>query len=245
MTLQTIADLFSGNQTKKTLLFVSLPLIWLSYFGTLAIAVHLSAKTYNWRHTAISKLLYPRNDPEFHSIASFGVAVAGLLMIPFAGYICRTVRSASPLAADIGAWAFGAGAACLILAGLIVSHPYRGSSAFPRLHEMLARSSAVALGAGMFLFWICAVKGYSAVTAGKIPHAGGLLVSWSVLALPAMMVVALRLAAHAHFGWSNPVYQALENPRVWHLGLWEWLGSAAVFLFLLSAALFLPERAAE
>jgi membrane protein implicated in regulation of membrane protease activity len=69
-----------------------------------------------------------------------------------------------------------------------------------------------------------------------------LLGSWSLLTLPAILVIFLRLATAAHFAWSNPVYLAIENPHVWHLGFWEWIGSAAVFLFLASATLFLPRH---
>jgi len=96
-------------------------------------------------------LLYPQNDPEFHAIASVSIALAGLLMIPFAGYIRKRLRYVSPIATDIGALVFGAGAICLSLAALIVSHPYRGNATFPRLHEILARSSAFALGVGMLV----------------------------------------------------------------------------------------------
>ena len=59
---------------------------------------------------------------------------------------------------------------------------------------------------------------------------------------PTLFVVVLRLLTAAHFQWSNPVYQEIENRSLWHLGFWEWLGSIAVFLFLLGAAVFLPEN---
>jgi hypothetical protein len=59
------------------------------------------------------------------------------------------------------------------------------------------------------------------------------------------LIAILRIAAGAHLDWSNSLYEALENRDVWDLGLWEWLGSAAVFLFLVSAALFLPEQTDE
>ncbi len=240
MVLRGIFDYLSGNLSRRTLLLVSLPLMWLSYFGTLAIVICFSPQAYQWRHTAISSLLYPRNDPEFHFIASIGVAVAGLLMFPFAGYIRRGLRSASPIAANVGGFAFGAGAVCLILAGLIVSHPYRGSSNFPRLHEMVARGSAIALGTGMLLFWVCAMNGYFRATANQTRYAARLLASWSILTLPALPIIVLRMMTHAHFEWSSPTLQELENPRIWRLGFWEWIGSAAVFLFLVSSALYLP-----
>jgi len=58
----------------------------------------------------------------------------------------------------------------------------------------------------------------------------------------ALLVIALRLLAGAHFQWSNPVYRALENRSLWHLGFWEWIISGAVFSFLYAATLFLPEN---
>ena len=229
-----------GNLTKRFLLRVWLPLIALSYFGTLTIAARLSPQSYNWRRKAISKLLYPGYDPKFHDVASFGVALTGLLILPFADYIRRKLRKVAPRIVDAGAFTLGLGAIGLILAGLITSHPLHGTPAYPRLHEIIARTAAFALGAAMITLWASAARGYHASPA-RTSEWRWLLVSWSVVTLPALSVVVLRAAAGAHLGWSNPVYQKLQNRALWPLGLWEWLGSAAVFLFLLSAVLFLPE----
>jgi hypothetical protein len=229
-----------GNLTKRVLLSVWLPLIALSYFGTLTIAARWSPQAYDWRRKAISKLLYPGYDPKFHLVASLGVAVTGLLMLPFADYIRRRLRTVAPRMVDAGTFSLGVGAIGLILAGLVISHPLHGTSAFPRLHEMLARMAALALGAGMIVLWACAVKGHHS-SSTRNSEWRWLLVSWSIVTLPALSVVVLRVAAGAHLDWSNPLYQKLENRALWPLGLWEWLGSAGVFLFLLSAALFLPE----
>jgi hypothetical protein len=189
--------------------------------------------------TSILKLLYPVYDPQFHYVASLGVALAGLLMLPFAGYIRRKLYRVSARAVDVGTFAFGLGAIGLILASLIVSHPAHGTSAFPRLHEMLARMAAFAFGTGMTVFWACAAKGYRA-SSTRSREWRGLLVCWSLVTLPALAVVLLRAAVGAHL-WLIPIYQKLEARALWHLGFWEWLGSAAIFLFLLSAALFLPD----
>jgi hypothetical protein len=241
ITPRRLLSFLSGNLARRVVLFALLPLIWFSYFGTLTIAAWFSPETYDWRRKAISKLLYPRDDPEFHSIASLGIALTGLMMIPFAGYIRRRLRSVSATTTDIGISAFGLGAICLILAGLIVSHPYQETSTYPRLHEMLARGSALALGVSMLVLWASALKGYLA-SSGKTSRWRWLLISWSLVTLPAIFVIVLRLVAHLRLEWSNPIYRLLQNPRVWHLGFWEWIGSAAVFLFLLCSALFLPEH---
>ncbi|HJU12458.1 MAG TPA: DUF998 domain-containing protein [Candidatus Binataceae bacterium] len=223
--------------TRRFLLLVWLPLIAFVYFGTLIIAARLSPHAYNWRRMAISKLLYPGYDPKLHYVASLGLALTGLLMLPLAGYIRRRLRKIAPIIVDIGAFALALGAIGLILAGLIVSHPLHGTSAFPWLHEILARSAALALGAGIIAFWVCAAKGFSNGTS----EWRWLLFCWSLVTLPALLVIVLRIVAAAHLGWSNPLYHKLESRTLWHLGFWEWLGSVAVFFFLLSAAVFLPE----
>ena len=179
------------------------------------------------------KLLYPRNNPQFHAIGSVGVAVAGLLTIPFAGCMGRRLRVISPVPAEIGALAFGAGAISLILGALIVLQPF--------LHEMFARGAGICLGLGMLAFYVCALRGL-AVPPGQRHARLRIFLAWSLIVPPALLVLVLRLLADAHFQWSNPVYRAIENRSLWHLGFWEWTGSTAVFLFLLGGALFMPEN---
>jgi hypothetical protein len=69
-----------------------------------------------------------------------------------------------------------------------------------------------------------------------------IFLAWSLTVPPALVVVVLRLLTADHFQWSNPVYQAIENRSLWHVRFWEWIGSIAVFLFLLGAAVFLREN---
>ena len=187
--LAKLVNLLSGNATRKTLLFALVPLMFVSYFGTLGLAVFLFPGTYDWSHKSISTLLYPRNNPEFHFMASIGIAITGLLMIPFAGYINRRLRIASPLAANAGTIAFVGGIICLILAGLIVSHPLYGKSSVPRLHSILARSAAIGIGVGMVVFDACAAKGYFNRANGKKPYRRSLLILWSLAILPVILAV--------------------------------------------------------
>ena len=120
-----LLNFFSGNLTTRTLLFVLIPLIFLSYFGSLASAIFLSPIAYDWRYSVISHLISPRNNPKFHAVASL---ITGLLTIPFAGYINRRLRVASRLGVRIGTAAFASGAIWLILASLIVSQNHDGTS---------------------------------------------------------------------------------------------------------------------
>jgi hypothetical protein len=239
-----LLNFFSGNLTRRTLLFVLIPLIFLSYFGTLASAIFLSPIAYDWRYSVISHLISPRNNPEFHTVPSLGIAMTGLLIIPFAGYINRRLRVASRLGANIGTVAFASGAIWLILAGLIVSESHHGTSSLPRPHEMCARTAALGIGTGLTVFCLCGLKGYFIQVKGKKLYQRKLLIFWIPLTLgPILGVVfteCLLRMERAHLLWSYPIDQ-LKNSLFWHLAFWEWIGSAAVFLFLLSTALFLPE----
>jgi hypothetical protein len=112
---------FSGNLTRKTLLFVVVPLIFLSYFGTLAFAIFRFPEAYDWRDSVISHLISPRNNPEFHSESVLRYGHHGAADDSICRYINRRLRVASQLGANIGAFAFGSGVIWLILASLIVS----------------------------------------------------------------------------------------------------------------------------
>jgi len=226
-----LIDFSSGKVKQRNLVRIFLPLILASYFGSLTLAIWMFPGPFDWRTRSMSKLLYPSNNPQFHAIGSAGVAVTGLLIIPFAGYIGRGLRVISPVSARSGALALGAGAISLILGGVIVLQPF--------LHEIFARGAGICVGVGMLAFYWCALRGLSVPSDER--YARRLFLAWTLIVPPALLVVVLRLLAAAHFQWSNPVYRAIENRSLWHLGFWEWIGSTAVFLFLLGAALFLPE----
>jgi len=227
-----LIDFCTGRLEQRTLRRIFIPLIAASYFGSLILAIWLFPGPFDWRTRSMSKLLYPENNPQFHAIGSIGIAIAGLLMIPFAGYIKRRLCDSSRRAAEIGALAFGVGAISLIFGALIVRQPY---------HEMFARSAGICLGLGLVAFYWCALRAFSAP-----PDDGErdlrIFLAWSPIVPAALLVVLLRLLAGAHFQWSSPIYRALENRSLWHLGFWEWMISIAVILFLYAATVFLPEN---
>lgn len=209
-----------------------MPLILFSYFGSLTFAIWTFPGPFDWRTRSMSKLLYPANNPRFHSIGSAGVAFSGMLTIPFAGYIGKRMRVFFPIAAEIGALAFEAGAMSLILAALIVLQPL--------FHEIFARGAGICFGLGMLAFYVCALRGRSAsANVRSVPLR--IFLAWSLIVPPALLIIMLRLLASAHFHSSNPIYRSIESRSFWHLGFWEWIGSAAIFIFLFCAALFLPE----
>ena len=111
---------------------------------------------------------------------------------------------------------------------------------------MCARTAALSIGIGLTTFCACAIKGCFIPTIGKKLYQRRLLISWILLTLvPILGVVStecLLLTMRAQLPWSYQIEQALKNSLFSHLAFWEWTGSAVVFLFLLSSALFLPEQ---
>ena len=227
------------------MLFVMVPLSFASYFGIMGIAALLYPESYDWRFNSMSRLLYAQDNPEFHHGASLSVAVTGVSMIPFAGYIRRRLHGIAPTAATIGAVAFFAGCICLTLAGLITSHPAHGISRFPRLHDNLARLSAVGIGVGMLVFNACGMKGYFRPKPGNPLPRRSLIVSWNLLTLPLLLMVIAWLVVRTCLKQSGPTYDAIATSAAWQIGFWEWIGAPVIFLFLVCAVLFLTENTSE
>jgi hypothetical protein len=240
-----VFDYLAGKITRRTLLGVVFPCMCVAYFGTLALAVLLFPHSYDWRVLSISQLLYPRRNPQFYAVAASGVAVTGVLLIPFAGYLRRRLQVAAPIGARVGAVSLIIGAICLILAGLVSSQPAQGRSSFPKLHGIMGRAAGLGVGIGLVVFAACGVKGYFTVATGRQLYPRSLLAIWSLTILPVVLVVLVWLALLAHFQWLDPVHRALAGTVVWHLGIWEWSGSVMVFLFLGGSVWLLPEHAAD
>ncbi|HTS19714.1 MAG TPA: hypothetical protein VMP11_19215 [Verrucomicrobiae bacterium] len=222
--------------------FVLLPLIFLSYFGMLAVAASLYPDTYDWRYLSISKLLYPLTNPQFHYIAAFSVAVTGVLLAPFAGFIRRRLGNTSSCSAHVGSAMFFIGCMCLTLAGLIASHPQHGTPRFPQLHSTLARISVIGIGLGLVIFNVGATRGYFRRPFGRTPRLRGLLLSWNLLTAPIVLVTMTWGVIRLLVKRSTPAYHTIAATALWKVGFWEWIGSIVVFAFLVCAVWLLPEH---
>src|SRR6201984_2021790 len=99
---------------RKSTLAALLVLIFLAFFGTLALSARTFPRNYDWRYRVISNLLSPRDNPNHYWLAASGLVLTGLLMLPFAGYLRRHLEVIAPRAARIGAANFAAGIAALI-----------------------------------------------------------------------------------------------------------------------------------
>src|SRR5919198_2850229 len=95
---------------RKSVLTALLVLIFLAFFGTLALSARMFPQGYDWRYRVISNLLSPRDNPGHFRFAATGVALTGLLMLPFFGYIQRQFNSITPRMARVNTAIFTAGA---------------------------------------------------------------------------------------------------------------------------------------
>jgi hypothetical protein len=61
--------------------------------------------------------------------------------------------------------------------------------------------------------------------------------TWSLVTLLSLggifLSESLLLLTRLKPNWAVPIRSVLRHSVFWHLGFWEWLGSAAIFVFLL------------
>ena len=224
---------------RKAVLSALLALIFLAFFGTLGLSARMFPQNYDWRFRVISNLLSPRDNPGHYWLPACGMIVAAVLMLPFVGYLHRNLEIASPRAARVSTGAFIAGIVALICACLVVPQHVHDVLGIRRLHELIARSAAGFMAIGMLSACWCAWKGFRK----NLLHRR-LFWTWSLLTLLPLAGIflseCLLVLTRLHPAWGMPIRSLLRNSVFWHLGFWEWSGSAAVFVFLCAAVFFIP-----
>ena len=230
---------FSRVLYRKAVLSTLLALIFLAFFGTLVLSARMFPRNYDWRYRVISNLLSPRDNPEHFWLPACGIILAAVLMLPFAGYLHRNLEITSPRAARVSAGALIAGITTLICACLVVPQHAHDVLGIRRLHEFIARSAAGFIAIGMLSACWCAWKGVRK----NLLHRR-LFWTWSLLTLLPLAGIflseCLLVLARLNPAWAMPIRSVLRNSVFWHLGFWEWLGSAAVFVFLCAAVFLIP-----
>lgn len=232
------------SPSRGALRWVFLPLILLTFFGSLIVAAWYFPGPYDWRTRVISNLLSPRDDPQFYRVPSIGIAVAGLLMLPLAAYFEERTRAISRRLARTGRWCLSVAIGLLICAAIVVPQHVKPVFGLTRLHEAFARTSAIFFGMAMLAFCACAWKDRRA-SPGRLDRR--LLPLWCCLTLlpisGILLSEALLFVAQKSPTWGPRVMQAMHHSVFWHLAFWEWAGSTAIFLFFVFAVWLLPEHA--
>lgn len=224
---------------RKQTLAVLLGLIAVSFFGSLVMAAWMFPHNYDWRYRVISNLLSPRDNPGHYWLPAYGIISAAVLMLPFVGHLRRNLEIASPRTARISAGALVAGIIALICACLVVPQHVHDVLGIRRLHEFIARSAAGFLAIGLLTACWCAWKGFRKNLLDR-----RLFWTWSLLTLLPLAGIflseSLLVLTRLKPAWAMPIRSALRGSIFWHLGFWEWLGSAAVFVFLCAAVFLMP-----
>jgi hypothetical protein len=227
---------------RKSILSALLALIFLSFFGTLTLSASMFPKSYDWRYSVISHLLSPRDNPSHYWLAAGGLALTGLLMLPFAGYLRRQLGMIAPKVALVCAGSFLAAIVALICACFVAPQHAHDVLRIRRMHELLGRSAAGFLALAMICGCWCAWKGRR-----QSRGASRLFWIWSILTLLPLVGIfcseVLLLLTRLEPSRMQPVHAMFRHSVVWHLGFWEWTGAVAVFAFLCAAVFLMPAPA--
>jgi hypothetical protein len=147
----------------------------------------------------------------------------------------------SPLSRRVRRPAFLVGIGCLILAAIVVPQHTHTIMGMQHAHEVLARTSAVALGVGM----LCACNAPGLLITKpeqRTKRLRALRVVWWATTVPPILGAAgsglIVALARLHPLGSAPAAM-FRGTVFWHLAFWEWIGSAAVFVFFATPVLML------
>jgi len=191
------------------------------FLGSQILAASFFPHGYDWRYIAISSLASPRHNPHAYWIASTGLMVSGLLLIPFAFFLQQRLK---PFAPKPTAWAgniFLLGAICLTLSAMIVPGHHRilGVS-----HEHLAQISAAAFCLSLVLCLGAILRLPSSLFLLRLAAA-------FVAILPVTGLIVSQLSLRLYeFSFSAP--HAAQDSLWGSLALWEWIGAFCLYLFL-------------
>jgi len=231
-------DFFAGRVSRSTLLTRLLPLSFATFLGTLLLGILWFPVPFLWQKHVLSDVISPRDNPEAYWLPSIGIVVSVLLTLPFAGYVERRLVAIDRLAARWTSVSFALG--LLLLAGAAV--PLAG---FGRLHARLAGAAAGAFAVGMLCCSAHAIKDRFRGLGGHRLLCGRLSFCW--VCLPLMPIVCgifagiMLLGRKADQGWALHAADVLRSTMYWQLAFWEWVGLAALLLFLVLSVLWLPE----
>jgi hypothetical protein len=169
-----------------------------------------------------------------------------VLALPFAGYVAQRLRGITPRLARATGTAFALAFVSLLLTGIVVPQEVLPVFGWHRMHEFLARISAMAFSIGMLCCCACALTDRFRVFGGQRSLGTALSYYWGwVTLLPvvcAAILGALQFLGHqADQAWAEQGRQSFRHTIMWHLAFWEWIGSVMFFVFMVVTVLLLPE----
>nr|MDO8118966.1 hypothetical protein [Candidatus Sigynarchaeota archaeon] len=233
-----LGDIFSGNIPKKTMLRL-VPVIVAIMIGTLFISNLVFPTVYDWRYMVISDLMSQTDNPQGYIIASLGMSIAGILMIPFLGYyqsrygkICRGTAGVGTAFLLIGI----IGLISMVTIGQILT-------GVNRLHEILGAVSFLGI---VFsgIFYNCPIlkdkkKGFKQFDMRLVNIAYVIL--WIPVVGMASSAGLLEIIPN-DWGWVGIEWIAEGAPVILSFALWEWLLLVSIMVFLIMLVYLTPDE---
>jgi hypothetical protein len=212
-----------------------LAILVLSFFGSLIVAAIVFPAGYDWRHTVMSSLASPRENPRAFRIVSYGMALSGVLLA-FAAFHVR--RSLQPCAPNWTAWARGffvAGGVLLTVSALITPghHAFLG---LPKAHAKIAQAAGVGFALGMILNLPAIL-----VTPARRYHAREAALILICVPLTVFLTCWVLLPTLEAWASTSP-QQETKVSALGSLAFWEWVGSISVYLFVALVILAWKEK---
>jgi hypothetical protein len=202
----------------------------LAFFGSLFYAAAVYPTGYDWRHTVMSSLANPSENPHAYRIASTGMALGGLFLALLGLPIHRALRDYAPRWTLWGRNAFILGGVLLTVSALITPghHPFLG---LPKAHAKIAQAAGVAFGLGMAL---------------DLPALLRLPARYTWVRVGAIVLIVVPMTFYLTCRIFLPpveppaVHEAIHQSLLGALAFWEWVGSTSVYLFVALVTLALP-----
>jgi hypothetical protein len=207
-----------------------------SFFGSLLFAAVSFPAGYDWRHTVMSSLASPRENPHAFRIASYGMAVSGVFLSLLALYVRRPLRAYAPVWTFWARFFFVLGGILLTVSALITPghHTFLGLA---KAHAKLAQAAGVGFGLGMAL-------DLPAILRLPVRHAWIRVTALILITVPMTLYLTCRIFLPIVESFLKASTQAaLQRSILGSLAFWEWIGSTSVYLFVALTILLLGRQA--
>jgi hypothetical protein len=210
---------FTEMKYAPVLLLVGLAV---AFFGSLLLAASALPGGYDWRHSVMSSLASPRQNPTAYRIAAYGMAASGVFLSLLGFPLCASLRQYAPKWA---AWArsfFVLGGVLLTISALITPghHAFLGLG---KAHAKFAQAAAAGFGIGMALTLPALLRLPAQLKRVRI-----------AAVMLAVVPLTIYLCCRLLFGPPASSQPPSTHPvsLLASLAFWEWVGSASVYLFL-------------
>jgi hypothetical protein len=209
-----------------------------AYYGSLLYAARSYPAGYAWRHTVVSNLANPNDNPSAWRVAADGMAVTGILLALLGPDLRRSLRAYAPTWASWAGAFFVLGGTLLMVSALILPG-HHALFGIGKAHAKIAQAAGFGFGLGM----ACALPALLRLPKNK---AGIRAVAIALVVVPITLFLVCRFCVPATSARMTMEHGSFgEGPLLGSLAFWEWVGSISVYAFLALVTLGLNNTSSE